>query len=171
MMYADMVCKCEEVYQPEHLYKFTGPCIVTGKSVTVSVKGAELYAYRCGAKIQDAMPSLSVDDREFLKSGYSKEGWDADFKEETEEVKEGEGELMSQLCTLITTHAQAVGTDLRGSLRDVLTELIHAAKIWDFDFDQVLLGAMEVYEEKTDGDEETEGDRSKDGVQLQGDGG
>lgn len=91
MFYADRFCTYTEVYKPEHLYIFTGPCVVTGKMVSVSVKGPELYAYRQGGYIQDTLRSLSVDDREFLMSGYSKEGWDADFKEEPEE-DEADGE-------------------------------------------------------------------------------
>ena len=37
-----------------------------------------------GAYIQDAMPHLSADDREFLLTGITKEEWDSMFNEEDE---------------------------------------------------------------------------------------
>lgn len=75
MRYADNFCTYTEQYEPEHTYTFTGPCIVTGKPYSVTVKAAELYQYRRGAYAQDAFKSLSADDREFLISGSSPEGW------------------------------------------------------------------------------------------------
>lgn len=81
MRYADNACRCEESYEP-HTYTFIGRCVVTGKEVRVRVPAEELHAYRAGKYIQDAMPSVSVDDREFLLSGYSKEGWDIMFPPE-----------------------------------------------------------------------------------------
>jgi len=59
--------------------KFTGPCVVTGKEQSVVVTRDELKAYQNGAKIQDAMPRLSNDEREFLMSGISGEGWKQTF--------------------------------------------------------------------------------------------
>lgn len=79
MRYADSSCTYEEVFQPAHGYKFTGPCFVTGKPYSVFVPAAELFAYRQGAYIQNAMPSVSREDREFLLSGMSPEAWDATF--------------------------------------------------------------------------------------------
>lgn len=79
MRYADNYCKYTEKYLPEHTYTFTGPCIVTGKEVSVTVKAEELYAYRQGLSIQDAFQSLDADDREFLISGISSEGWEKTF--------------------------------------------------------------------------------------------
>lgn len=78
MFYADNFCTCEEKQNP-HVYIFTGKCKVTGEPYSVTVKAEELYAYRRGALIQDAMKSLSVDDREFLMSGLSPEGWAITF--------------------------------------------------------------------------------------------
>lgn len=75
MTFADQHCTYTEVHEPEHYYIFTGKCIETGKPYTVKVPGRELYNYRQGMHIQDAMPSVSVDDREFLLSGLSPEGW------------------------------------------------------------------------------------------------
>lgn len=80
MRYANNKCTYTEEYDP-HVYIFTGPCLVTGEQYTVRVPAEELYAYNKGAKIQDAMPSVSEDDREFLISGYSPEGWKAVFGE------------------------------------------------------------------------------------------
>jgi hypothetical protein len=76
MRYADNHCDYVEAFKDDvHTYTFTGPCIVTGKFYSVTVLGSELYAYRKGAKLQDAFKSLSAGDREFLFSGFSPEGW------------------------------------------------------------------------------------------------
>lgn len=79
MMYADSKCKVREEYSPEHVYIFEGPCIVTGVIQTVRVPADELHAYRQGGLIQDALKSVNGDDREFLMSGYSAEGWEIAF--------------------------------------------------------------------------------------------
>lgn len=84
MMYADNRCVCNEIYEPEHVYVFTGLCIVMKKSYSVVVPAKELYAYRQGELIQNAMPSVSSDDREFLQSGMSPEGWGKAFSEDDE---------------------------------------------------------------------------------------
>lgn len=84
MRYADRYCTYKEVYKPEHVYIFTGPCVITKKEVSVSVPAKELFAYRQGEHIQHAMPSLTADQREFLMSGISAEGWDETFKEDEE---------------------------------------------------------------------------------------
>lgn len=68
-------CACVEQYEPVHTSQFTGPCLKTGKPYSVTVPADGLYRYHQGQHIQDAFPSLSVDDREFLLSGYSPEGW------------------------------------------------------------------------------------------------
>lgn len=82
--YFDTHCTyTEEFKNGKHVYIFTGPCIKTGKLYTVRVPGPELYAYNQGEKIQYAMPSVSVDDREFLISGYSPEGWNLEFGDES----------------------------------------------------------------------------------------
>lgn len=84
MQYADSRCKYVEVFEP-HGYKFTGPCVVTGKEISVTVPGDGLYRYRQGAHMQDAFPNLSADDREFLISGMSAEAWDAAFSGEDDD--------------------------------------------------------------------------------------
>lgn len=76
MMYADNFCTYTE---DQAGYTFTGPCAVTGKLYSVKVSKNGLYAYRQGAFIQDAFPELSSDNREFLISGCSPEGWEQMF--------------------------------------------------------------------------------------------
>ena len=78
MMYAKARCRCEEKYHP-HRYVYNGPCIVTGKTVSVEVLPEGLYAYNQGAKMQNAFPQMSSDDREFLMSGMSVEAWSEAF--------------------------------------------------------------------------------------------
>lgn len=78
MRYADSCCTYHETYNP-HTYVFTGPCVVTKEMITVTIPAPELFAYRQGKKIQDAMPSLTDAEREFLMSGMSAEGWDKTF--------------------------------------------------------------------------------------------
>ena len=80
MNYADTKCTYTEQYtNGQHTYTFTGPCVITKKQHSVVVKGPELYAYRRGAKMQDAMRSVNSSDREFLMTGISPEGWDRIF--------------------------------------------------------------------------------------------
>jgi hypothetical protein len=45
----------------------------------------EYTAWVSGVLIQDAMPHLSVDDREFLINGTTKKEWDSTFIEEVTE--------------------------------------------------------------------------------------
>jgi hypothetical protein len=76
MRYADNYCTyTEEVRDGKQVYIFTGPCFATGKPYSVAVPAEGLFKYRQGAYIQDAFPEISKDDREFLMSGYSPEGW------------------------------------------------------------------------------------------------
>ena len=56
-----------------------GPCFITGKQYSVTVQNEELQMYQNGALAQDAFPHLSKDDREFLISGTSPEGWNQTF--------------------------------------------------------------------------------------------
>jgi len=72
MRYAMSVCRQDHV--PDGI-KFTGPCIITGKEQSVVVSNDELIAYKAGAIIQRAMSRLSPEEREFLISGISAEGW------------------------------------------------------------------------------------------------
>lgn len=61
------------------------PCIVTGKPYSVTAPYAGWKAWRAGELIQNALPELSKDDREFLTSGTSPAGWDLLFPEERNE--------------------------------------------------------------------------------------
>lgn len=85
MRYADSLCTYTETFDNnEHCYVFTGKCVVTGKETSVKVPSSALFAYRQGKHIQDAMPMVSKDDREFLMSGISAEGWKQMFGGEEE---------------------------------------------------------------------------------------
>lgn len=66
MYYADRACLIQST--GSH-YIVSGKDVFTGRVVVVKVPANELYAYRQGKMIQDAMPSLSADEREFLISG------------------------------------------------------------------------------------------------------
>ena len=66
MRYADAKCKIVRV---DNDYVITGKDVFTGDSVRVVVPGPELFAYRQGVNIADAMPSVGVNEREFLISG------------------------------------------------------------------------------------------------------
>ena len=70
MTYADHYCSYTEDYSPKHTYTFTGLCINTGDSVSVTVDGKDLFEYRNGKYIQDAFSYLTPQEREFLMSGY-----------------------------------------------------------------------------------------------------
>lgn len=65
-------CDYTENYKNgEHTYTFTGKCIVTGETISVTVKGSDLYRYHQGTLIQNAFPYLSASEREFMISGMS----------------------------------------------------------------------------------------------------
>jgi hypothetical protein len=88
MKYADTYCRYREIYEPNHVYVYTGPCVCTGKDYTVQVPAQGLYRYRQGAKIQVAFPDLSADDREFLMSGLSPEGYEQAWSDPPERDSE-----------------------------------------------------------------------------------
>lgn len=83
MRYADSYCEVTESYNP-HTYTFTGPCVVTKKMVSVTVKAEDLNKYRRGSYVQDCFPYLTAGEREFLISGTSDEGWKILFGSEDE---------------------------------------------------------------------------------------
>lgn len=72
MKYADECCACMEC---DGGCEFIGPCVITGAPYTVFVPGPELLAYRQGKPIQEAMPSVCSQDREFLMSGIAPAGF------------------------------------------------------------------------------------------------
>jgi hypothetical protein len=80
MLYIDRGCTYTEIYEPEHAYIFTGPCLVTRKEQTVTIPSQELFNLRFKeGMIQELVPSLNASEREFIKTGYSKEGWNQIF--------------------------------------------------------------------------------------------
>jgi len=87
--YLDTGCTYEENILPTHSYTFTGPCIMTGKEQQVTVPANELFAYRQGKLIQEAMPSLDADQREFLISGISANAWDNCINKHTTQPQKG----------------------------------------------------------------------------------
>ena len=78
-------CTYTEQYEPNHTYTFTGPCLGTGKPYSVTVPADGLNECHRGASVQDAFPNLSADDREFLISGFSPEGWKLMFGSEDDD--------------------------------------------------------------------------------------
>ena len=85
-MYIDQ-CQYKELFNP-HRYQFTGPCVITGNPHTVTIPGPALFRLRQGDHIQNACPTLSEDDQEFILTGVSPEGWDQMFNFEEEEDDE-----------------------------------------------------------------------------------
>ncbi len=61
---------------------YTGPCVISGKIVSVTVPAAGVAKWRSGAYVQEAFPGLSADDREFLLSGISGDEYDRLFPDE-----------------------------------------------------------------------------------------
>ena len=57
--------------------------VLTGKTHTleINVTLQELAAWKAGALIQDAMPFLSPEEREFVMTGITPEEWNAHFPE------------------------------------------------------------------------------------------
>ena len=88
----DAGCTYTEAYEPEHTYTFTGPCLVTGDSYSVTVKGSELFDFRRTGSIM-MLKSLSAGDREFLISGTSPRGWDKLFGGQEESLDECECDI------------------------------------------------------------------------------
>lgn len=50
----------------------------------IDVTPGQIVAWNSGALIQNAMPHLSADEREFIMTGATPEEWDAAFSEEGE---------------------------------------------------------------------------------------
>ena len=70
----------ERIPAGEGLVQLKGPCFVTGQDhVTPPIPIAALEAYEAGAYAQVAFPMLSAEEREFIISGTSPEGWRQTF--------------------------------------------------------------------------------------------
>ena len=50
----------------------------------IPVTETQFADWKAGVLIQDAMPNISADDREFLMTGISQEEWENAFKEDDE---------------------------------------------------------------------------------------
>ena len=63
-------------FEPDGRVRLTGPCAVTGKeySIVVPIEGVIAY-FTLGANLAQAFPELPREEREFLISGTSPEGW------------------------------------------------------------------------------------------------
>lgn len=70
--------------------KITKRSSVSGKLNTreIPVTQEQLDRWRGGMLIQNAMPNLSADDREFLMTGITPEEWEAEFGEEEDAENE-----------------------------------------------------------------------------------
>ena len=67
-------------------------CIITGKSnqLDLPVTQTQLDRWKAGLPIQDAMPHLNDDEREFIITGITKETWNQYLKtDETKEIVDG----------------------------------------------------------------------------------
>ena len=55
----------------------TRTCPITKKinTVDLDVTSEQILDWQSGTPIQNAMPNLSADEREFVKTGISAEGW------------------------------------------------------------------------------------------------
>lgn len=60
-------------------------CPLCGKITAIEVNFEEFAAWKGGALIQDAMPHMSVDDREILMTGICPQCWDSQFGDEDDE--------------------------------------------------------------------------------------
>ena len=57
----------------------TSPFSGITNSMEIAVTQAQLDAWESGTLIQDAMPNLSADEREFIKTGITPEEWEELF--------------------------------------------------------------------------------------------
>lgn len=69
-------------------YELYRNCIVTNKHYSVTVTPEEIFDYNEGYTVQEAMSRLSADDREFLISGISPEGWSRTWNPKDGEEKQ-----------------------------------------------------------------------------------
>ena len=62
----------------------TRTSILSGKTRTkqINVNQSQIDKWEAGMLIQDAMPNISVDEREFIMTGSTPEEWDSTFNEE-----------------------------------------------------------------------------------------
>ena len=85
-MWADQFCKYDERYNP-HTYTFTGKCVFSEVTYSVTVSAEDLYKFRQTGQISSF--SNPAEEREFLMSGISPTGWamlSTDDDESTDEA-------------------------------------------------------------------------------------
>ena len=66
-------------YIPHMTITRTSPHTGKENSREINVTQEQLRARLCGALIQDAMPNISADDREFILTGCTPEEWETIF--------------------------------------------------------------------------------------------
>lgn len=74
-----LIHSCEINFNTDNTVIVSGECTFTRKPYSVTVPADGFKEWLNGKHIQDAMPSVSADDREFLISGISPEGWTEAF--------------------------------------------------------------------------------------------
>lgn len=67
--------------------QITKVSMFTGKThmLDIPVTEEQIKAWKAGAMIQDAMPNLTADEREFIMTGVTAQEWDDAFGEDVEE--------------------------------------------------------------------------------------
>lgn len=65
----------EVINNKDNTVTVKGRCVFTGTPYSVTVPKRGYMLWKGGMLIQDAMPDVSDDDREFLISGISPRGW------------------------------------------------------------------------------------------------
>lgn len=78
-------CTTENIEQDgQEKVRVVGPCYHCTKPITVLADADGWYKFEAGAYVQDCLPTLSADDREFLISGICGECWNKMFPPEEE---------------------------------------------------------------------------------------
>jgi len=76
-----------EVTNPDGSVTLTAPCVFTNEEHSVTLDRDQYHRYthnHFGAPIQDVLPEVTIDIREFLATGVSPKGWDKHIPEEEE---------------------------------------------------------------------------------------
>tara|TARA_R110001606_G_scaffold110738_1_gene236954 strand:+ start:646 stop:888 length:243 start_codon:yes stop_codon:yes gene_type:complete len=73
------------VMQIENNLSVTKPSMLSGleNTMVLDITFEQYDAWRDGTLIQDAMPNLTPDEREFLMTDITSEEWDNEYKEES----------------------------------------------------------------------------------------
>lgn len=79
-----MNLRCKQVAEhfTDGTSRIKGNCVFTGQSHEIVVPTDGLNRWLSGERIQDAMPDVHPDVREFLISGISPMGWEQTFGKE-----------------------------------------------------------------------------------------